>query len=83
MPLNDGREVVDQRMKDLDLLHKENVATHPILKMSLNLARDVAAGVEKYEDLKPSLKDFELCKATHDANLVDYQKHKSKLNQII
>lgn len=58
-------------MKYLDLFHRENIACRWILEKSLGLARDVAIVVEKYEDLKPSLKDFEFCKVTH-ANLADY-----------
>ncbi|CAL9028609.1 unnamed protein product [Prunus brigantina] len=41
LELDENREVVDQLMKDLDLLHKQNMALKPILEMSLGLARDV------------------------------------------
>lgn len=64
--------MVDQLMKNLDLLYKENMAPHLLLEMGLHLARDVAATMERHEDLKPSLKDSEFCKATYDANLADY-----------
>lgn len=74
--LEDGKEVIDQLMKDLDWLHKKNVAPHSILEMILSLARDVVIGVEKYKDLRHSLRDSKFYKATHEANLTDYQKEK-------
>ncbi|KAI5311280.1 hypothetical protein L3X38_000118 [Prunus dulcis] len=64
-------------MKDLDLLHRQNMALKPILKMSLGLARDVLNLHDRYEDLKPTFKTSEFCKATHKVNLVDYAKQKA------
>lgn len=47
------------------------------------MVKDLAIVLDKYEDLKSSLKDSEFCKTTHEANLVDYQKEKSKLNLMV
>lgn len=81
--LDDGKEVIEQLIKDLNLLHKENIALHSILKMSLNLTRDVGAAFDKYEDLRPSLKDFEFYNATYDTNLANYQKQKFELDLML
>ncbi|KAL6272427.1 hypothetical protein ACE6H2_023119 [Prunus campanulata] len=70
-------------MKDLDLLHRQNMAPKPILEISLSLARDVLNLHDRYEDLKPTFKTSELCKATHDANLADYAKQKAELDQMV
>lgn len=83
LDLEEGGEMIDQLMKDLDLLHKEDMASHSVLEMSLGLARDVAVALEKYEDLKPSLKTSEFCKTTHEANLADYLKQKSELDLMV
>ncbi|CAL8167611.1 unnamed protein product [Prunus armeniaca] len=83
MDLDENQEAVDQLMKDLDLLHRENMAPRPILEISLGLARDMLNLHNRYEDLKPSFKASEFCKATHEANLVDYQKQKAKLDQMV
>ncbi|CAL8993763.1 unnamed protein product [Prunus brigantina] len=68
LELDEGREAIDQLMKDLDLLHRQNIAPKPILEMSLGLARDVLNLHDCYEDLKPTFKTSEFCKATHEAN---------------
>ncbi|CAL8168404.1 unnamed protein product [Prunus armeniaca] len=70
-------------MKDLDLLHRQNVAPKPILEMSLGLARDVLNLHDRYEDLKPSFKTSEFCKANHEANLADFSKQKAELDQTV
>ncbi|KAL6294024.1 hypothetical protein ACE6H2_002166 [Prunus campanulata] len=70
-------------MKDLDLLHRENMAPRPILEISLGLARDVLNLHNRYEDLKPSFNASEFYKATHEANLADYQKHKAELDVLV
>ncbi|CAL9019157.1 unnamed protein product [Prunus brigantina] len=70
-------------MKDMDLLHRENMAPKPILEMSLGLARDVLILHDCYEDLKPTFKTSEFCKATHEANLADYAKQKAELDQMV
>ncbi|CAL2256895.1 unnamed protein product [Prunus armeniaca] len=75
--LDDSGEAFDQLMKDMDLLHKENMAPRPILELSLGLARDVLNLQNRYEDHKPSFKASEFCKATHEANLADYAKQKT------
>ncbi|BBH02852.1 autoinhibited Ca2+-ATPase 11 [Prunus dulcis] len=54
---------LDQLMKDLDLLHRQNMAPRPILEMGLSLARDVLNLHDRYEDLKPTFKTSEFCKA--------------------
>ncbi|CAL2277713.1 unnamed protein product [Prunus armeniaca] len=41
LELDEYREAIDQLMKDLDLLHRQNMAPKPILEMSLCLSRDV------------------------------------------
>ncbi|CAL2230259.1 unnamed protein product [Prunus armeniaca] len=69
LDLDENREVVDQLKKDLDLLHRENMAPWPILEINLGLSRDVLNLHYHYEDLKPSFKTFEFCKATYEANL--------------
>ncbi|CAL8167773.1 unnamed protein product [Prunus armeniaca] len=51
--------------------------------MSLSLARDVLNLHDRYEDLKPSFKSSEFCKATHEANLADFAKQKAELVQMI
>ena len=77
LELDEDREVFDQLMKDLDLLYRQNMALKPILEMSLGLARDVLNLHDRYEDLKPTFKTSEYCKATHEANLADYAKQKA------
>ncbi|CAL2239115.1 unnamed protein product [Prunus armeniaca] len=74
LELDKGREAFDQLMNDLDLLHRQNMAPKPILEMSLGLARDVLNLHNRYEDLKPTFKTSEFCKATHEANLADFAK---------
>ncbi|CAL2230238.1 unnamed protein product [Prunus armeniaca] len=81
LELHEDKEAIDQLMKDLDLLHRQNVAPKPILEMSLGLARDVLNLHDCYEDLKPSFKTSEFCKATHEANLADFAKQKARLDQ--
>ncbi|CAL2256301.1 unnamed protein product [Prunus armeniaca] len=83
LELDEDREAIDQLMKDLDLLHRQNVAPKPILEMSLGLARDVLNLHDRYEDLKPSFKTSEFCKATHEANLADFAKQKVELDQMV
>ncbi|CAL2276294.1 unnamed protein product [Prunus armeniaca] len=83
LELDEDREAIDQLMKDLDLLHKQNMAPKPILEMSLGLARDVLNLHDHYEDLKPTFKTSEFCKAIHEANLVDYAKQKEELDQMV
>ncbi|CAL9012129.1 unnamed protein product [Prunus brigantina] len=50
--------------------------------MSLGLARDVLNLHDRNEDLKPTFKTSEFCKATHEANLADYAKQKAELDQM-
>ncbi|CAL2257097.1 unnamed protein product [Prunus armeniaca] len=83
LELDEGKEVFDQLMKDLDLLHRQNMAPKPILEMSLVLARDVLNLHDRYEDLKPTFKTSEFCKATHEANLADFAKQKAELDQMV
>ncbi|CAL2256431.1 unnamed protein product [Prunus armeniaca] len=83
LELDEDREAIDQLMKDLDLLHRPNMAPKPILEMSLGLARDVLNLHNRYEDLKPTFKTSEFCKATHEANLADFAKQKAELDQIV
>ncbi|CAL2270531.1 unnamed protein product [Prunus armeniaca] len=51
--------------------------------MSLGLARDVLNLHDRYEDLKPTFKTSEFCKATHEANLADFVKQKAELDQMV
>ncbi|CAL8988542.1 unnamed protein product [Prunus brigantina] len=74
MELDENKEAIDQLMKDLDLLHRQ---------MSLGLARDVLNLYNRYEDLKPTFKTSEFCKATHEANLADYAKQKVELDHMV
>ncbi|XP_020410777.1 uncharacterized protein LOC109946669 [Prunus persica] len=83
LELDEDREAVDQFMKDLDLLHRQNMAPKPILEMSLGLARDVPNLHDRYEDLRPTFKTSEFCKTTHEANLADYAKQKAELDQMV
>ncbi|CAL2240394.1 unnamed protein product [Prunus armeniaca] len=55
----------------------------PILEISLGLVRDVVNLHNRYEDLQPSFKAFEFYKATHEANLADYQKQKAELDMMV
>ncbi|CAL8085748.1 unnamed protein product [Prunus armeniaca] len=71
LDLNENQETVDQLIKDLDLLHRKNMAPKPILEISLGLAKDVLNLHNRYE----------FCKATNEANLADYAKHKTELDQ--
>ncbi|CAL2256134.1 unnamed protein product [Prunus armeniaca] len=71
LDLDENREAVDQLMKDLDLLHRQNMAPKPILEISLDLAKDVLNLHDHYEDLKPTFKASEFCKTTHEANLAE------------
>ncbi|CAL9019382.1 unnamed protein product [Prunus brigantina] len=83
LELDEGREVIGQLMKDLDLMHRQNMAPKPILEMSLGLARDVLNLHDRYEDLKPTFKTSEFCKATHEANLADFAKQMAELDQMV
>ncbi|CAL2229285.1 unnamed protein product [Prunus armeniaca] len=83
LELDEDREVVDQLMKDLNLLHRQNMAPKPILEMSLGLSRNVLNLHDRYEDLKPTFKTSEFYKATHEANLADYAKQKAELDQMV
>ncbi|CAL2239240.1 unnamed protein product [Prunus armeniaca] len=83
LELDENREVVNQLMKDLDLLHIQNMAPKPILEMTLGLARDVLNLHDRYEDLKPIFKTSEFCKATHEANLAYYTKQTAELDQMV
>ncbi|CAL8168355.1 unnamed protein product [Prunus armeniaca] len=83
LDLDENREAVDQLMKDLDLLHRENMAPRPILELSLVLARDVLNLHTRYEDLMPSFNASEFYKAMHEANLADYQKQKAELDILV
>ncbi|CAL2229131.1 unnamed protein product [Prunus armeniaca] len=83
LELDENREAVNQLMKDMDLLHRQNMAPKPILEMSLGLSRDVLNLHDRYEDLKPTFKTSEFCKATHEANLADYAKQKAELDQMV
>ncbi|KAI5338501.1 hypothetical protein L3X38_017772 [Prunus dulcis] len=83
LDLDENRESIDHLMKDLDLLHRGNVARRPILEISLGLARDVLNLHNHYEDLKPSFNSSEFCKTTHEANLADYQKQKAELDVLV
>ncbi|CAL8117382.1 unnamed protein product [Prunus armeniaca] len=67
LDLDENSEVVDHEA--VDLLHSENMAPRPILELNLGLARDVLNPHHRCEDLKPSFKASEFCKATHEANL--------------
>ncbi|CAL9020909.1 unnamed protein product [Prunus brigantina] len=71
-------EAVDRICAD-----NKNMAPRPILEISLGLVRDVLNLHNRYEDLKPSFNAFEFCKATHEANLADYQKQKAKLDILV
>ncbi|CAL2246401.1 unnamed protein product [Prunus armeniaca] len=83
LDLDEDNEAVDQFMKDLDLLHWKNMAPRPILEISLGLAKDALNFHNHYEDLKPSFNASEFCKATHEANLVDYKKQKAELDVLV
>ncbi|CAL8163069.1 unnamed protein product [Prunus armeniaca] len=83
LKLDDDREAIDQLMKDLDLLHRQNISPKPILEMSLGMARDVLNLHDQYEDLKPTFKTSEFCNATHEANLADFAKQKAELEQMV
>ncbi|CAL9025626.1 unnamed protein product [Prunus brigantina] len=81
LDLDENKEIIDQLMKDLDLMHMENMAPRPILEIGLGLAKDLI-NLHK-EDLRLSFSASELCKATHEANLVNYQKQKSELDVLV
>ncbi|CAL8175155.1 unnamed protein product [Prunus armeniaca] len=83
LELDEYREAIDQLMKDLDLLHRQNMAPKPILEMSLGLSRDVLNLHDRYEDLKPTFKTSEFCKATHETNLADFLKQKAELDHMV
>ncbi|CAL8087273.1 unnamed protein product [Prunus armeniaca] len=71
------------KSKAVDEAVNRNVAPRPILEISLGFARDVLNLHNRYEDLKPSFNASELCKATHEANLADYQKQKAELDMMV
>ncbi|BBN67748.1 hypothetical protein Prudu_171S000200, partial [Prunus dulcis] len=50
LEFDEDKGVLDQLMKDLDLLHRQNMAPKPILEMGLSLARDVLNLHDRYED---------------------------------
>ncbi|CAL2266536.1 unnamed protein product [Prunus armeniaca] len=80
--MDDNKEVVDQLMKDLKLLHMENMAPWPILEC-LGMAKDVLNLQNCYENFKPSFSASEFWKTTHKVNLVDYQKQKAELDALV
>ncbi|CAL9012731.1 unnamed protein product, partial [Prunus brigantina] len=59
LELDEGREAIDQLMKEVDLLHRQNMAPKSILEMSLGLARDVLNLHDRYKDLKPTADKLE------------------------
>ncbi|CAL2229698.1 unnamed protein product [Prunus armeniaca] len=74
-------------MKDLDLLHRQNMAPKPILEMSLGLARDVLNLHDRYEDLKPTFKTSEFCKAKAtvdklEKQIVELQKQLAECREV-
>ncbi|CAL8174737.1 unnamed protein product [Prunus armeniaca] len=79
LDLDESNKAIDQLMKDLDLLHRENMAPRPIIEISLGLAKDVLNLHNRYEDLKPSFNASEFCKATREANLAYYKKQMAEL----
>ena len=83
LKFDEDKGALDQLMKDLDLLHRQNMAPKPILEMGLSLARDVLNLHDRYEDLKPTFKTSEFCKATHEANLADFARQKAELDQMV
>ncbi|CAL9011438.1 unnamed protein product, partial [Prunus brigantina] len=83
LELDEDMEAANQLMRDLDLLHRQNMVPKTILEMSLALARDVLNIHNRYEDLKRTFKTSEFCKATHEANLADYAKQKAELDQMV
>ncbi|BBG99440.1 autoinhibited Ca2+-ATPase 11 [Prunus dulcis] len=83
LEFDEDKGALDQLMKDLDLLHRQNMAPKPILEMGLSLARDVLNLHDRYEDLKPTFKTSEFCKATHEANLADFARQKAELDQMV
>ncbi|CAL2246647.1 unnamed protein product [Prunus armeniaca] len=72
-------KVVDEAMERVKIWQ----STELELEMSLGLARDVLNIHNRYEDLKPTFKTSEFCKATHKANLADYAKQKAELDQMV
>ncbi|BBG93821.1 autoinhibited Ca2+-ATPase 11, partial [Prunus dulcis] len=83
LEFDQDKGALDQLMKDLDLLHRQNMAPKPILEMGLSLARDVLNLHDRYEDLRPTFKTSEFCKATHEANLADFARQKTELDQMV
>ncbi|BBH05113.1 autoinhibited Ca2+-ATPase 11 [Prunus dulcis] len=83
LEFDEDKGALGQLMKDLDLLHRQNMAPKPILEMGLSLARDVLNLHDRYEDLKPTFKTSEFCKATHEANLADFARQKAELDQMV
>ncbi|CAL2271605.1 unnamed protein product [Prunus armeniaca] len=59
------------------------MAPKPILEMSLGLARDVLNLHDHYEDIRPTFKTSEFCKATHEATMADYAKQKAEPDQMV
>ncbi|CAL9006453.1 unnamed protein product [Prunus brigantina] len=81
-------KVVDEAMERVKIwqsteLDENMEAVDQTWLPSLGLARDVLNLHNRYEDLKPTFKTSELCKATHEANLADYAKQKAELNQMV
>ncbi|CAL2257649.1 unnamed protein product [Prunus armeniaca] len=75
-------KAVEEAMERLKIW-QQNISPKPILEMSLGLARDVLNLHDRYEDLKPTFKTSEFCKATHEANLADFAKQKAELDQMV
>ncbi|CAL2237908.1 unnamed protein product [Prunus armeniaca] len=61
-------------MKDLDLLHRENMAPRPILKISLGLARDATH--------EANLVDYQNQKSELDALVANYKETKSAASEL-
>ncbi|CAL2277885.1 unnamed protein product [Prunus armeniaca] len=72
LELDEDREAIDQLMKDLDLLHRQNMALKPILEMSLGLARDatheanLAYFAKQKAELDQMVAGYKEAKATAD-----------------
>ncbi|CAL9019084.1 unnamed protein product, partial [Prunus brigantina] len=66
-------------MKDLDLLHRQNIAPKPILEMSLGLARDVLNLHDRYKEAKATADKLEKQIEELQKQLADCREVQSRL----
>ncbi|KAI5321221.1 hypothetical protein L3X38_030292 [Prunus dulcis] len=79
LDLDENREDIYQLMKDLDLLHRENMAPKPILELSLGPAKDVLNLHTRYKEAKTATNRLEKHIEELQAQLAGLEEKQNKL----